>query len=139
MNKTLERRLDFLKMEAKGFSLCEIVKELSVKWCKTERTVYYDAETRGTWQPLLSQLFQLDKARLMLLNRYEYLYRKASFNLDQCNDPQKPTYLKLMLDITNNTVSLLGLESLRETTDREKRMSKTEKMLTTLMPLLEAK
>ena len=54
MNETIERRLEFLNLEAKGFSLCEIVKILSEKWQKTERTIYYDAANRGTWQPLLS-------------------------------------------------------------------------------------
>ena len=31
MNDILERRLEFLKLEAKGFTLCEIVKVLSEK------------------------------------------------------------------------------------------------------------
>ena len=79
MNEILERRLEFLKLEAKGFSLCEIVKVLSEKYRTSERNIYYDAETRETWQPVLTQLFDLDKARLILVNRYDYLYRTAAF------------------------------------------------------------
>ena len=71
MNEILERRLEFLKLEAKGFSLCEIVKVLSEKYQTSERNIYYDAETRDTWQPVLTQLFDLDKARLIVINRYD--------------------------------------------------------------------
>jgi hypothetical protein len=73
LNEILERRLEFLKLEAKGFSLCEIVKLLSEKYRTSERNIYYDAETRDTWQPVLTQLFDLEKARLILVNRYDYL------------------------------------------------------------------
>ena len=78
MNEVVERRLEFLKLEAKGFSLCEIVKLLSEKHQTSERNIYYDAETRDTWQPVLTQLFDLDKARLIVINRYDFLYRLAS-------------------------------------------------------------
>jgi len=44
--------------------------------------------------------FKLDKAKLMPINRYEYLYRQASFNFLQSSEPQKPHYLELMLEIT---------------------------------------
>jgi len=121
VNEIVERRLEFLKLEASGFSLCEIVKILSEKYRKTERTIYYDAETRGTWQPLYTQLFELDKARLLVINRLEHLYRKASFNFQRGSDRQKPAYLKLMLDITNNLINLLGLQSLRETEEQKQR------------------
>ena len=66
MNEVLERRLEFLKLEAKGFTLCEIVKVLSEKYHTSERNIYYDAETRDTWQPVLTQLFDLDKGSLMV-------------------------------------------------------------------------
>ena len=48
MNKLVERRLEFLKMEGIGYSLCEIVKYLSKKYKKSERMIYYDGETRKT-------------------------------------------------------------------------------------------
>ena len=42
MNEVVERRLEFLRLEAKGFSLCEIVKLLSEKYQTSERNIYYD-------------------------------------------------------------------------------------------------
>jgi len=114
VNKLVERRLEFLKLEGEGFSLCEIVKDLSKKYRKTERSIYYDAETRSTWQPLFSQLFDLDKARLIVMNRYETIYREASFMYKQGDPRHKPQALKLMLDATKNTVDLLGLITFSE-------------------------
>ena len=69
MNEVVERRLKFLKLEAKGFSLCEILKILSEKYQTSERNIYYEAENRDTWQPVLRQLFDLDKAQLVVVNR----------------------------------------------------------------------
>jgi hypothetical protein len=121
MNKLVERRLEFLKMEGLGFSLCEIVKFLSKKYQKTERSIYYDAETRGTWQPLFCQLFDLDKARLIVLNRYETVYREAAFMLKMGDRRDKPAALRIMLDATKNTVGLLGLPSFQEVEDQRLR------------------
>ena len=129
MNEILERRLEFLKLEAKGFTLCEIVKVLSEKYHTSERNIYYDAETRDSWQPVLTQLFELDKARLILVNRYEYLYRMASFQFQTAGEPQKPAYLSKMVDITDRLVTLLGLETLKEKQDSEKRAVEIEKAI----------
>ena len=90
MSEVLERRLEFLKLEAKGFSLCEIVKLLSEKYQTSERNIYYDAETRDTWQPVLTQLFDLDKARLILINRYDFLYRRQAFIFKLQTKPRNP-------------------------------------------------
>ena len=136
MNEVIERRLDFLNKEAEGFSLCEIVKELSKKYKKTERTLYYDASTRETWQPLYTQLFELDKARLIVMNRFNYIYREASFNYRQGDSSQKPTYLKLMLDVTKNHIELLGLQSLKDSQDQAERMEQLKKELPMLEKLL---
>ncbi|MGA3060788.1 MAG: hypothetical protein ABSD92_10510 [Candidatus Bathyarchaeia archaeon] len=138
MNEILERRLEFLKLEAKGFSLCEIVKVLSEKYHTSERNIYYDAETRDTWQPVLTQLFDLDKARLMLTNRYDYLYRTASLHFQTASDNQKPAYLSKMVDITDRLVSLLGLETLKEKQDKAKRAAEIEKELAETEALLDA-
>ena len=78
MNEVLERRLEFLKLEAKGLSLCEIVKHLSKKYQTSERNVYYDAETRDTWQPTFTQLYNLDKARLITINHYNTSTKKQT-------------------------------------------------------------
>ena len=114
MNEVVERRLEFLKLEAKGFSLCEIVKLLSEKYQTSERNIYYDAETRGTWQPVLTQLFDLDKGRLIVINRYDFLYRQASLHFQTASEAQKPVYLSKMVEVTDRLVALLGLETLKE-------------------------
>jgi len=97
------------------------------KYRTSERNIYYDAETRDSWQPVLTQLFELDKVRLIIVNRYEYLYRMASFQFQTASEPQKPTYLSKMVDITDRLVTLLGLETLKEKQDSEKRVVEVEK------------
>jgi hypothetical protein len=79
LNEVVEKRLEFLKLEAKGFYLCEIVKLLNEKYQTSERNSYYDAETRDTCQPVLTQQSDLDKAHLVVINRYDFLYRKQAF------------------------------------------------------------
>lgn len=138
MNEVIERRLEFLKLEAKGFSLCEIVKLLSEKYQTSERNLYYDAETRGTWQPVLTQLFDLDKARLIVINRYDFLYRQASLHFQTASEAQKPVYLSKMVEVTDRLVALLGLETLKEKQDAEKRIAATENELAKNEPIVEA-
>ena len=138
MNEIIERRLEFLKLEAKGFSLCEIVKLLSEKYQTSERNLYYDAETRGTWQPVLTQLFDLDKARLIVINRYDFLYRQASLHFQTASEAQKPVYLSKMVEVTDRLVALLGLETLKEKRDAEKRIATTENELAKNEPIVEA-
>ena len=139
MNEVLERRLEFLKLEAKGFSLCEIVKLFSEKYQTSERNIYYDAETRDTWQPVLTQTFDLDKARLMVINRYDYLYRMASLHFQTANEAQKPVYLTKMVDITERLLALLGLETLKEKQDHNKKAAKAVNEIAELKALMEAK
>jgi hypothetical protein len=134
----VKRRLDFLKLEARGFSLCEIVKVLSEEYQTSERNIYYDAETRDTWQPVLTQLFDLDKARLMVINRYDFLYRQASLHFQTANDAQKPLYLSRMIDVTDRLVALLGLETLRETQEGGVRVAEIEKQLSKHKALLDS-
>ena len=138
MNEVVERRLEFLKLEAKGFSLCEIVKLLSEKYQTSERNIYYDAETRDTWQPVLTQLFDLDKARLIVINRYDFLYRQASLHFQTASESQKPVYLSKMVEVTDRLVALLGLETLKEKQDAEKRIVATENELAKNEPFVEA-
>jgi hypothetical protein len=138
MNDILERRLEFLKLEAKGFTLCEIVKVLSEKYHTSERNIYYDAETRDTWQPVLTQLFDLNKAQLMIVNRYDYLYRIASLHFQTAGESQKPLYLSKMVDITDRLVTLLGLETLKEKQDKEKHKVEIEKEIAENEALLQA-
>jgi hypothetical protein len=70
-----------LKLEGLGFSQAEIVKELSVKATCTERTIYYDFETRATWQPTLQSVINPEAVLLKVVNRYEQIYRQASMRL----------------------------------------------------------
>ena len=139
MNEVVERRLEFLKLEAKGFSLCEIVKLLSEKYQTSERNIYYDAETRETWQPVLTQLFDLDKARLMVVNRYDYLYRMASLHFQTASEAQKPVYLTKMVDITERLLALLGLETLKEKQDHKVKTARAANGIAELKALMEAK
>jgi hypothetical protein len=70
-----------LKLEGLGFSQAEIVKELSRKCECTERTVYYDFETRAAWQPLVQSVTKPEAILLKIVNRYEQIYRQASMRL----------------------------------------------------------
>src|SRR5665647_3797627 len=137
ISEIVERRLEFLKLEAKGFSLCETVKLLSEKYQTSERNIY-DAETRNTWQPVLTQLFDLDKARLFVMNRYDFLYRQASLHFQTASESQKPVYLSKMVEVTDRLVTLLGLETLREKQEAEKRAASVENELAKNEPLVEA-
>ena len=130
--------MEFLKLEAMGFSLCETVKALSEKYQTSERNIYYDAETRNSWQPVLTQLFDLDKARLVVMNRYDFLYRQASLHFQTANEAQKPVYLSKMVEITDRIVSLLGLETLKEKQEAEKRVASVENELAKNEPLLQS-
>ena len=79
--ETVARRLEFLKLEGMGFNQSEIVKQLSEKHRCSERTVYYDFEKRGDWQPALQQLDDHQAILLKTVNRYEQIYRQASVRL----------------------------------------------------------
>jgi len=137
VNDVVKRRLDFLKLEARGFSLCEIVKSLSEEYQTSARNIYYDAETRDTWQLVLTQLFDLDKARLMVINRYDFLYRQASLHFQTASDAQKPLYLSRLIDVTDRMVALLELETLRETQEGSFKVAEAEKQLSKHKAFLE--
>jgi hypothetical protein len=115
------------------------VKLLSEKYQTSERNIYYDAETRNTWQLVLTQLFDLDKARLVVMNRYDFLYRQASLHFQTASEPQKPIYLSKMVEITDRLVALLGLETLKEKQDQEKRIAAAENELSKLEPLVQSR
>jgi len=77
----VERRLELLKLEGLGFSQPEIVKELSVKFHCSERTVYHDFEGRERWQPELQHVENNARILMRIVNRYEQIYRQASIKL----------------------------------------------------------
>jgi hypothetical protein len=70
-----------LKLEGMGFNRSEIVKQLSEKYQCSERTLYYDFESREDWQPALQQLGDNQAILLKAVNRYEQIYRQASVRL----------------------------------------------------------
>ena len=86
---------------------------------------------------LYTQLFELDKARLIVMNRYNYIYREASFNYRQGYSSQKPTYLKLMLEVTRNLIELLVLQLIKDSQDKVERMEHLKKEQQMLEKLLE--
>ena len=77
--QTLERRLDLLRLEGKGFNRREVVKELSQKFSVTEQTVYNDYASRNEWQPKVSDLIGSTNILMKIANRYEQIYRDLSF------------------------------------------------------------
>jgi hypothetical protein len=114
------------------------VKLLSEKYQTSERNIYYDAETRNTWQPALTKLFDLDKARLVVMNRYDFSYRQASLRFQTASEALKPVYLSKMVEVTDRLVDLLGLETLKEKQDAEKRKIYVENELSKNEPLLQS-
>jgi hypothetical protein len=107
--KTLERRLELLKLEGNGLEPSEIVKEISVKYAVTERAVYKDFETRSTWQPLLQET---KEAQLKVRNRHEQLYRKAVIAYMQAkSDRARIAALSLMRQINVDLAVMIGAKS----------------------------
>jgi len=77
----VSRRLELLKLEGMGFNRSEIVKQLSEKYQCSERTLYYDFETRTDWQTVLQELDDNQTILLKTINRFEQIYRQASVRL----------------------------------------------------------
>ena len=77
----VKRRLELLKLEGLGFSMPEIVTELSQKYGCSGRTVYRDFESRGQWQPELQNVKNHAQILMRTVNRYEQIYREASVRL----------------------------------------------------------
>jgi hypothetical protein len=77
----VKRRLELLKLEGLGFSMPEIVTELSQKYQCSGPTVYRDFESRGQWQPELQNVKNHTQILMRTVNRYEQIYREASVRL----------------------------------------------------------
>ena len=75
----------------------------------------------------------------MVMNRYDYLYRMASLHFQTANEAQKPVYLAKMVDITERLLALLGLETLKEKQDHNKKAAKAVNEIAELKALMEAK
>ncbi len=63
----------------------------------------------------------------------------ASFHFQTAGDPQKPAYLSKMVEVTDRKEPLsLGLETLKEKQDKEKRTAEIEKELAKNEEMIEA-
>ena len=92
------RRLELLKLEGLGFSQAEIVKELSIKFACSHRSVYSDFETREGWQSSLQSGLKPNEVLLKVINRYEQIYRQASMRfLTSSNELARIAALNIML------------------------------------------
>ena len=108
----VERRTELLKMEGMGFSLCEIVKHLSEKHQCSGRTVYRDFQTRDVWQPKISCHADRRQAYYSILNRFEQVYKKASFTYVHSNlETVKIAALKVMLDALSRIKELANVSA----------------------------
>ena len=77
----VKRRLELLKLEGLGFSMPEIVTELSQKYGCLGRTVYRDFESRGQWQP------ELQNPRLLRISFHTFRHWKATMFYHQTKNP----------------------------------------------------
>jgi hypothetical protein len=53
----------------------------------------------------------------------------ASLNFQTASEAQKPAYLSKMVDITDRIMELIGLETLKEKQDNEKRAAQIEERI----------
>jgi len=98
--KTLDRRLELLKLEGNGIMKPEVVEQLSQKYEVSNDTVWRDYRTRKYWQPILEEMVEALHA---IKNRHEQLYRKASLTYMQAeNTPQKIASINLMRQINRD-------------------------------------
>ena len=72
------------------------------------------------------------------MNRYDFLYRQASLHFQTASESLKPVYLSKMVEVTDRLVALLGLETLKEKQDAEKRAVEVENEIAKNEPLLQS-
>ena len=109
-------------MEGNGFNQSEVVKHLSEKFAVSERAVYYDFEKRGEWQPTLLQLQDRDAVLRKVVNRYEQIYRKASFKfLQSQNENVQLGALKVMVEANNRLFNSTALVEVAREVEELKR------------------
>jgi len=77
--QTVERRLELLKLEGEGYSQNEIVKLLTKQFHRSPRSIRYDFQQRGKWQPKLSSLDDPQKVLMQVVNRYDQVIRQAAY------------------------------------------------------------
>lgn len=96
----IERRQRLMEYLSAGIQLNEIVLRICKEFECSQRTVYTDYETRGSWMP---ELFQLDDAQQFLadiLNRHHELIRKTTkLTVTTGNDSVRIAALKLLRNL----------------------------------------
>lgn len=103
--QVLERRLDLLRLEGNGLSPSEIVKELSQKYGISERSVYYDFETKNVWQPVFHEA---RRTFLTVVNKHNELYGKASLTYLQTESIREKIFaLHLMRTLNRDMFDFL--------------------------------
>jgi len=108
----VERRTELLKLEGDGFSRLDIEKTLSQKFQVTVRTVSRDFQLRKEWQPSISNHSDRTQAYFSILNRFEQIYKKASFTyLHSKNESVTISALKVMLDVLSRIKELANVTS----------------------------
>jgi hypothetical protein len=118
--KTLERRLELLRLEGNGLEPSEIVKELSVKYGVSQRAIYLDFETRRSWQPLLQET---KESQLKVFNRHEQIFRKGVVAYMQAkSDRGRIAALNLLRQINFELAELTGVKSQKSPEPEETRI-----------------
>ena len=80
MLNVTERRIELLKLEGIDFEKSEIVKQLTQQFQCSPRNVYYDFQTRKSWQPHYARTYILlidgfSKKDFLILNLEVQFYR----------------------------------------------------------------
>ena len=95
------RRSEMLTLEGLGISKADIVKQLSLKYQCSKRSIYNDFETRSIWQPDLQGVKKAEETSLKSLNRLEQIYHQAAKRAISSPNPMvQISALNLMLKST---------------------------------------
>ena len=75
--------------------------DLSTKYKVHPRTVYKDFESKKKWQPELTELKDNQEVLLKIINRYEQIYRAASFvQFNTKNESARLGAFRIMMEAT---------------------------------------
>ena len=108
----VERRTKILKMEGDGFDRPDIVKTLSHEFQCSTRTLQRDIAIREKWQPQITHLTDKKQAYFSILNRFEQVYKKASFTYQQSkNESVTIAALRGMLDALSRIKELANISN----------------------------
>jgi hypothetical protein len=101
LTRTQDIRTELLKRLGEGNSPSEINKILQEKFHLSKAGCHYHWETYDKWIADYSDVANNKRLLGAVLQRYNYVYRSASFQFLQCSDHNgRVGYLKVMLDAT---------------------------------------